>query len=312
MILDGKVIAQKIKDKIARRIKYLPRAPRLAILTFGDDDASKVYVRNKLKAAEEVGIVAEQHKFTEAEYASWGFESTIQTIIDDFDGIILQLPVPDWCHERWILSMIPAEKDVDGLTTMQKGKLREMTSNTLEPCTPQGIMYLLNHYFEDEMGYGKNALVIGRSDLVGKPIAELLTQANYTVTIAHSHTPKSTLMELFSKADVVVSAAGKRDLITEEDADQFWKDNRHYPYGCLNFNRDRIIIDVSINRDENGKLCGDFSEDFKQAYSRAYTPVPGGIGPMTVAMLMWNTYKTTEYHFTWGEYEDDSNGGLTE
>ena len=294
-ILNGKTVAQAVKDNVASWIKtYLKSPPKLAILTFGEDPASKVYVKNKLKAAEEVGIDAYHFTFTEEQcLCTDEFFELLTGIIDASNGVILQLPVPNWCDAQRILDCIPAAKDVDGLTSRQVGRLYVGgNGDTLVPCTPAGIMEILEAH-NLERGNGKNALVIGRSHLVGRPIAELLLQDDWTVTIAHSKTPKETLRDLFSRADLVISAAGKMNLLTEDDANQHWKDNRHDPYGCFNFKRNRIIIDVSINRDKDGKLCGDFSEEFKDAYSEYYTPVPGGVGPMTVAMLMWNTYLAT-------------------
>lgn len=280
-ILDGKKVAQDVKSSVANWIqRELSRVPKLIILTAGDDDASKVYVRNKLKAAESVGIEAEQVLISEDLYGKEYFWDWLDNIIDSADGVILQLPAPKWCDVEEITRHIPAHKDVDGFTDINVGELRTKEAPTHAPCTPAGIMELLIEY---DLIKGSNALVIGRSNLVGRPIAEMLLQADYTVTIAHSKTPKDTLLKLFAEADVVVSAAGVRDLITETDGYDLHKPGR-------------IIIDVSINRDENGKLCGDMSEDFKDKYSDYYTPVPGGIGPMTVAMLMFNTYMAARYN----------------
>ena len=280
-ILDGKKCATEAKEHIKKWItRDLDHVPILAIFTVGDDDASKVYVRNKIKAAEEVGIVAKHHVITEEQY--WQDEfiwDRIKDAIDEADGVILQKPVAYWFDERAFLDYLPYWKDVDGLTPMNVGRLRTQPIDAFVPCTPAGIMELL--YENNCLKKCGNALVIGRSELVGRPVAEMLTAGDWTVTIAHSKTPKDVLLDLFSRADLVVSAAGKRNLITEEDAEQHWKNNR-------------VIVDVSINRDENGKLCGDFSEEFKDKYSEYYTPVPGGVGPMTVAMLMFNTYQAAK------------------
>ena len=289
-ILDGKACAADAKEHIKKWVERdLQKPPILAIFTIGDDDASKVYVRNKMKAAEEVGIIAKHYTITKEQY--WQDEfiwDRIKDAIDEADGVILQKPVAYWFDEESFLNYLPYWKDVDGLTTMNVGRLRTQPMDALVPCTPAGIMQLL--YENDctqKRGY---ALVIGRSELVGRPIAEMLTADNWTVTIAHSKTPRDVLLDAFARADLVVSAAGKRNLITEEDAYNYFKDNRHYPVADFAFKKDRVIVDVSINRDENGKLCGDFSEEFKDKYSTHYTPVPGGVGPMTVAMLMFNTY----------------------
>ena len=303
IIMNGKQVAERIKIFIAEQIKETNITPKLAIFTIGDDDASKVYVKNKMKAAAEIGIHADQIIINYEQYIDPLFEEKLDTIIEEYDGVILQLPVPKWCDAETILKHIPAEKDVDGLTTYQMGLLRAAPSEALLPCTPAGIMDLLRAYVPQKARSG-NAVVIGRSNLVSKPIAELLLQADYTVTICHSKTPKHKLIEAFLNADLVVSAAGKQNLITEEDALQFWKDNRHYYFpDSFEFKNKRVIVDVSINRDENGKLCGDFSEEFKQKYSEYYTPVPGGVGPMTVAMLMFNTYLAAKHGEFWENKE---------
>ena len=289
-ILDGKACAAKVKEHVREWIKDdLRQPPILAIFTVGDDDASKVYVRNKIKAAEEVGITAKHYTITKEQYWQDDFVwDRIKDAIDEADGVILQKPVACWFSEKQFLDYLPYWKDVDGLTTMNVGRLRTDTREALLPCTPAGIMELL--YENDCTPKCGNALVIGRSELVGRPIAEMLTADNWTVTIAHSKTPRDVLLDLFARADLVVSAAGRRNLITEEDAWNYFKDNRHYTVADFHFKKNRVIFDVSINRDENGKLCGDFSEEFKDKFSEYYTPVPGGVGPMTVAMLMFNTY----------------------
>lgn len=286
-IINGKQIAADLKEDLARTIKQLNLHPQLTILTIGDNDASKVYVKNKLKAAEEIGIAATQYKLDDI-YFDNNFKDKLQEIIAAADGVILQLPVPSYVDVEYILKFIPPHKDVDGLTVNQMGLLRDDPTRAMQPCTPKGIISLLKHE-NLYQGAGKNALVIGRSNLVGRPIAELLLQEDWTVTIAHSKTRKENLCKLFSNADLVVSAAGATNLLTEYDSEQFWKDNRHDPYGDFHFKRSRVIIDVSTNRNEEGKLCGDFSEEFKQKFSEYYTPVPGGVGPMTVATLLQNT-----------------------
>jgi methylenetetrahydrofolate dehydrogenase (NADP+)/methenyltetrahydrofolate cyclohydrolase len=289
VIMDGKELAQNLKNQIANWIKNADFTPSLAIITIGDDDASKVYVKNKMKAAEEVGITAHHIIINYEQYHDAELFVNVQRIIDEHDGVILQLPVAEWCDPALILDQIPYEKDVDGLTIYQQGLLREDASEAFIPCTPEGIIRLVNTYRPRHLKRG-NALVIGRSALVGRPVAELLLQDDWTVTICHSKTPKSELLRAFANADLVVSAVGKRNLITENDAEQYRQDNCHDTLGDFNFKQNRMIIDVGINRDENGKLCGDLSEEFKQKYGAWYTPVPGGVGPMTVAMLMLNTY----------------------
>lgn len=282
--MDGNRCAKEFRTNIAASIQRdCDRPPKLLIITVGDDDASKVYVRNKIKAAEEVGIDARQWKIMAEDYSDPQFWSHLDGRIQCMDGVILQLPVPQWCDAAQILQYIPEEKDVDGLTYRQVGKLHLGMGDALLPCTPAGICGLIQSYIPSTALCGKNALVIGRSDLVGRPIAELLLEMDMNVTICHSRTPRDVLLDAFARSDLVVSAVGKSNLITEEDV-------CNYPAADFTFKKHRIIIDVGINRDDNDKLCGDLPEDFKEKYSEWYTPVPGGVGPMTVTILMLNTY----------------------
>lgn len=291
MILDGKKLAQKCNIRTECWATDLDRPPHLAIITIGEDDASKVYVKNKLKTAESMGFIAKNFVFNEEQYKTHEVYKFMVNELTGYDGIILQLPVPKYVNARELIELIPPEKDVDGLTHTQAGMLQHKEEWTHTPCTPQGILWLLEEYIGIGKLHGKHALIINRSDLVGRPLSQLLLNYDMTVTVCHSKTPKQTILRAFSTADVVVSAAGVQNLITEEDAYQYFKDNRHDFYGDFSNHQGRIIIDVSINRNENGKLCGDFSEEFKQKYSEHYTPVPGGVGPMTVAALMHNTYE---------------------
>ena len=284
MILNGKELSNKILENL--NFKPTGSICDLAIVHIGDDPASKVYMNNKRKACEKIGMTCLIHKFEKTD----SYEQIASGInnlnkLDYVKGIILQLPiVSDVLTEDEkikLTKMISPVKDVDGF----------LTHSIYTPCTPKGILRLLDSV-KEESGSGKIALVIGRSDIVGKPIAKLLLDRNYTIIQAHSKTQKEQLLRLFSIADVIISAVGKPNLITEEDAYQYFKDNRHDFYGNLENKKDRVIIDVGINRDSEGKLCGDFSEEFKQKYSEYYTPVPGGVGPMTVAMLVENTYES--------------------
>lgn len=289
--MDGNRCAKEFRKNIAASIQRdCDKPPKLLIITVGDDDASKVYVRNKMRAAEEIGIDARQWQVSKEEYESDLFWCNFIGRVNCMDGVILQLPVPEWCDAAEFLARIPEEKDVDGLTYRQVGKLHLGMEDALLPCTPAGVCALIQSYIPSTALCGKNALVIGRSDLVGRPIAELLLEMDMNVTICHSKTPRTVLLDAFARADIVVAAVGRPNLITECDAMQYFKDNRHYPLADFNFKKYRIIIDVGINRDQDGKLCGDLSEDFKEKYSEWYTPVPGGVGPMTVTMLMLNTY----------------------
>jgi methylenetetrahydrofolate dehydrogenase (NADP+)/methenyltetrahydrofolate cyclohydrolase len=198
--MDGKALATTIKERVAECIKRdLNRAPQLLIITIGDDDASKVYVKNKFKAAEEVGIRAHHCIISKEAYNQPNFKVNLIDAINAHDGVILQLPVPYWCNAKEILEMIPAEKDVDGLTAEQVGLLRTAPLEALSPCTPAGIMELILEYYHpfDKEDGKNNALVIGRSNLVGRPIAEMLLQDDWTVTIAHSKTPKEKSINFF-------------------------------------------------------------------------------------------------------------------
>lgn len=273
MILDGKLVADAIKfqlkneidDAIARGC----RAPNLIIYTVGEDPASKVYVRNKIKACEEVGIKVE-HFVTKPNITSDQLKELIQwdNEAPRRDGIMVQLPLPDGFDERGIIDAIDPSKDVDGLTTTNIGKLRS-GQLCFQPCTARGVIDLLDYY---EIGLdGKNVTIIGRSNIVGKPLADLMMARGATVTQCHSRT--SDLTYHCMSADIVVSAIGKPKFV-----------NKNYVWA----NTD-VIIDVGINRDENGKLCGDVDFDSVKDKVGYITPVPGGVGPMTVAELLRNT-----------------------
>lgn len=288
IILDGKKTAEEILSTVSSRVLELERKPQLVILTVGEDPASAIYVRNKLRACERVGIDAVNIRFS----AETDKNSIIEKICElnkdtAVTGIMLQLPIPNIADAREIIDSIEPEKDVDGLTTTQIGRLYSKQT-CIQPCTPSGIIELLDKYYTDGIR-GKRALVIGRSEIVGKPIAQMLMNRNATVTLCHSKTHKNDLLDAFANAHIVVSATGCCDTISMEDAYQYWKDHLHaFPSSFTTFKGSRVIIDVGMNRDDNGKLCGDFTEEFKQEYSGYYTPVPGGVGPMTVAMLMQN------------------------
>lgn len=276
MILDGKVVAdnikQQLKEEIDGAIAHGKRRPHLVIVSVGDDTASKVYVRNKMKAAEEVGIVANHFPMG---VIGDGVPSTkyVQGIIaklnadDEIDGIMVQLPLPKYLDERAIIDAIGPSKDVDGLTTTNIGKLRS-GQPCIKPCTAAGVIDLLDYY-----GItidGKDVTIIGRSNIVGKPLADMMMERGATVTQCHSRT--RWLEDHTSYANIVVSAVGKPKFLKYDDFGSF-----------------QVIVDVGINRDENGKLCGDVDLDDVKDYCSAITPVPGGVGPMTVAELMKNT-----------------------
>ena len=271
MILDGKIVAadikQRLKEEIDAAVANGGRRPRLVIISVGDDPASKVYVRNKMKAAEEVGIDALHKQFDANEFGLkiCRYISALNQA-EDVDGIMVQLPLPKHLDERAIIDAISPAKDVDGLTTTNIGRLRS-GQDCLKPCTAAGIIDLCK-YYNIELD-GKDVTIIGRSNIVGKPLADLMMAEGATVTQCHSHTKQ--LQNHTDYADIVVSAIGQPKFVTD-----------FYVHGC------QTVIDVGINRDENGKLCGDVDFDGVKDKVENITPVPGGVGPMTVAELMKN------------------------
>ncbi|MEQ8384797.1 MAG: bifunctional methylenetetrahydrofolate dehydrogenase/methenyltetrahydrofolate cyclohydrolase FolD [Coleofasciculus sp. A1-SPW-01] len=275
-LLDGKALAQRIQDQLKAEVERLKstygRPPGLAVLMVGDHPASAAYVRNKERACTKVGIASFGQHFP-ADVSQSEIEQTIDRLNQDpnVDGILLQLPVPAHLNAVYLLHKIDPDKDVDGLHPLNLGRLLR-GERGLQSCTPAGVMRLLREYRIDLKG--KNAVVVGRSILVGKPIALMLLEADATVTIAHSRTKN--LAELTRQADILIAAVGRPNLIT---ADQV-KPNA-------------IVIDVGINRviDAQGKsrLVGDVDFDAVREMSQFITPVPGGVGPMTVTMLLQNT-----------------------
>ena len=284
--LDGKALAQTIQSQLKQRVEELTpqigRSPGLAVIMVGDDPASGVYVRNKEKACEKVGIVSFGKHFpsstTQAE-----LEATIAALNDDsrVDGILVQLPLPQHLDAIQALYKIAPEKDVDGLHPSNLGRLVRGEKG-LRSCTPAGVMRLLETY--DLSVTSKRALVIGRSILVGKPLALMLLAANATVTMAHGKTPPNQLQDLSQNADILCVAVGKRNLITADMVKP-----------------DAIVVDIGMNRleDETGKkrLVGDVDYPEVAKVASYLTPVPGGIGPMTVTMLLENTVKSFEQRF---------------
>ncbi len=273
-IINGKSVAKNLRETIKTEVSSLNNPPGLAVILVGDDPASHVYVANKIKACEQAGINSFEarlpEKATQVEIAA-----EIQAFNDNKDvhGILLQLPVPDHLDSEALVQMIAPEKDVDGLTTANAGKLFLGLKDGLVPCTPQGSMALIKSAIDDLSGL--NAVVIGRSNLFGKPMAQLLLQENCTVTIAHSRTKN--LEQVCKNADILVAAVGREKMVKAE-----WIK----PGAC--------IIDVGINRMDNGKLCGDVDYDGAQGIAGSITPVPGGVGPMTIACLLANTVKAAK------------------
>ena len=265
-LINGKEVSNKIKNDIKLEVQKLSIKPKLLVILVGDDPASKVYVKSKEKACAACGIESETILLD----ASVNEEDIIDVIEkankdDQINGILLQLPLPKGFDSQKIINMISPLKDVDGLNVLNQGKLF-MASDGIIPCTPKGVMRLLDEYGVDIKG--KNAIVIGRSLLVGKPAAMLLLGRNATVTMAHSKTKD--LKEECKRADILVSAVGKANFITKEMVKE-----------------GAVVIDVGINRTENG-LVGDVKFDEVSEIASLITPVPGGVGPMTIACLMEN------------------------
>ncbi|MBE5819679.1 MAG: bifunctional methylenetetrahydrofolate dehydrogenase/methenyltetrahydrofolate cyclohydrolase FolD [Clostridiales bacterium] len=275
-IIDGKELAKKIRISLKKEVDELKEQnifPKLAVIMVGDDPSSKIYVRNKSKACEEVGIEYE-------EYLLSG-ETTMEELVDLIEklnnddkihGILVQSPIPKHLDINKAFRTINEKKDVDGFHPTNVGKLC-LGQNTFVSCTPFGIMKILEEYnIEIE---GKNAVVIGRSNIVGKPMLQCLMSKNATVTVCHSKTKN--LPEIVKNADIVVAAIGKAKFVTADMIKE-----------------GAVVIDVGINRGEDGKLCGDV--DFENIVNKAgyITPVPGGVGPMTIAMLMNNIVKAAK------------------
>ena len=278
--LDGKFLANNICQNLATRCNHLKNCgiePTLVIVTTGDDSASKVYVRNKVKRCEEIGItpiIKHYDYLTKADFLS--------LVSENKAPIIVQEPITGEVDHSYVAGILNPYQDVDGFTYLNVGKLATNGNPYNYPCTPNGVMALLHEYgIEIE---GKNALVIGRSNIVGRPMAMMLEHRGATVTIAHSKT--KFLLPWITKSDIIISATGHRMTKLEKDIKYYcnnYIDNRPY----------KVIVDVGMNRDESGKLCGDFSEDFKAKFG-FYTPDIGGTGPMTVAMLMENVIRFYE------------------
>ena len=269
-ILDGKALAGRIKEELRCKCERLARAPRLAVVLVGDDPASAIYVRNKERDCRECGIDCRDHRLA-ADTTQEALLALIRALNrdDSVDGILVQLPLPGHLDGAQVLRAIDPDKDVDAFHPENVGRLLLGQPRYL-PCTPAGILALLREYAIDPAG--KHCVVVGRSNIVGKPLALLLLQADATVTVCHSKTPD--LADQCRRADILVSAAGQAGLITADMV---------RPHA--------VVIDVAMNRGADGKLCGDV--DFGAVAQRAdyITPVPGGVGPMTRAMLMENTYQ---------------------
>ncbi|MCR5233879.1 MAG: bifunctional methylenetetrahydrofolate dehydrogenase/methenyltetrahydrofolate cyclohydrolase FolD [Lachnospiraceae bacterium] len=269
-IIDGKAVSQRLKDELKEEVAGLKAQGKeavLAVIQVGNDPASSVYVGNKKKACAYIGIGSESYELPE-ETTQEELLALIDRLNEDdkITGILCQLPVPKHIDEDTIIRRISPLKDVDGFHPMSVGALC-IGEKGFVSCTPAGIMKLLE--YSDIDVEGKECVVVGRSNIVGKPMALLLLRANGTVTVCHSRTKN--LQEICRRADILVVAVGKPKMITEE----------YVKEGA-------VVIDVGIHRMDNGKLCGDVDYDRVAPRCSAITPVPGGVGPMTIAMLMYN------------------------
>ena len=271
VILDGKAVSAKVKEEVKEEVEALKKqgvSVGLAVIIVGNNPASRTYVNNKKKACEAAGILSEEYALPE--------ETTQEELLalveelnhkDSINGILCQLPLPKQLDEEAVIAAISEKKDVDAFSAVNVGHIM-IGDYSFLPCTPAGIMEILRHYNIDVAG--KECVVIGRSNIVGKPMAMLLLHQNGTVTICHSKTQN--LKEVTSRADILVAAVGIPHFVTADMVKE-----------------GAVVIDVGMDRDENGKLCGDV--DFAAVESKAsyITPVPGGVGPMTIATLLKNT-----------------------
>lgn len=275
-IINGKEIGQEIRKSVEKRVEELKEqgiTPGLAVILVGENPASKTYVANKQKSCEAIGMFSELIKLPE--------DATQEALLDqirdlnereDIHGILVQLPLPKHIDEEAVIATISPEKDVDGFSPVSVGKMM-LGQDTYLPCTPFGVMKLLEHSGIEVAG--KHAVIVGRSHIVGKPMGQLLLQKDATVTYTHSKTPN--LPSFTKQADILIAAVGRAKFITKE----------HIKPGA-------VVIDVGINRDENNKLCGDVDFVDVDDVASHITPVPGGVGPMTITMLLENTVQAAE------------------
>ena len=272
-IIDGKLVSaavrEEIKEKIAEANEKYGKTFKLTVIIAGNDPASEIYVRNKGKACEAVGILSETIKLPE-DISQAEIEKIVRDKVADesVDGILVQLPLPKTLDEKKVLKLIPPEKDVDGFTDANVGRLALFSDDALCSCTPQGMIKLLDYY--DIPLKGKHAVVVGRSNIVGKPMSLMLLRRDCTVTVCHSKTEN--LAKYTKDADILVCAVGKKHIITANMV----KDGA-------------VVLDAGINR-VDGKIYGDADFDEISKKATYITPVPGGVGPMTITMLMYNTY----------------------
>lgn len=269
-LIDGKLVAKKILENLSDEILFLEKKPSLAVIIAGEDPASKIYVNLKKKKALELGIkstVIEMPAAVSQQELLEKIEELNQS--DDINAILVQLPLPEHIDTKAVIEKISPVKDVDCFHPYNTGHIATGCKPYVYPCTPKGIIRLLEYYNLEIAG--KNAVVVGRSNIVGRPLSQMLLNENATVTVCHSRTKN--LGEIVKNADIIVSAVGQRNIITADMVKE-----------------GAVVIDVGMNRTEDGKLCGDV--DFYNVEKKAsfITPVPGGVGPMTICALMQNTF----------------------
>ena len=276
MLLNGKEVAKKIKEDFKLEVDQIKErgiTPKLAVVMVGNNEASKVYVKNKSKACDTIGVEFEEFLLEENTTEEELFE-LIDRLNEDknINGILVQAPIPKHLDQNKAFRRIKPEKDVDGFNPINVGDL-SIGNDCFISCTPYGVMKILEYYnIELE---GKNAVVLGRSNIVGKPMVQCLLSKNATVTVCHSRTQN--IKEITKNADILIAAIGKAKFVTEDMVKE-----------------GAIVIDVGINRLDNGKICGDVDFEAVESKVKAITPVPGGVGPMTIAMLMNNLVKATK------------------
>ncbi len=279
-LIDGKMISQQIKDELREKTAALKDqgiTVTLAVILVGEDPASQVYVRNKKKACEYIGYNSLSYELP----ADTTKEKLLELIDElnnrsDVDGILVQMPLPKHIDEKTVINAIDPGKDVDGFHPMNVGAL-VVGDKGFVSCTPAGVIQLIKRALPDYDISGKECVIIGRSNIVGKPMSLLMLRENATVTVAHSRTKD--LESVCKRADIIIAAVGKAGIITKD----------HVKEGA-------VVIDVGINRNADGKLCGDVKYDEVAPIAKAITPVPGGVGPMTIAMLMNNCYEAALMH----------------
>ena len=275
VVIDGKALAAKVKESVRAQVEQMERKPGLAVVLVGDDSASRVYVNGKKKDCGECGIYSEEYAIP-AEITQQELLELVDVLNgrEDIDGILVQLPLPRHLNEKEILRAIRPDKDVDCVNPSNVGDLI-LGVDSFRPCTPAGVMRLLKEYDIDPTG--KRCTVVGRSNIVGKPQAMLMLLSDATVTVCHTKT--ANLKEECLRADILITAAGKTGLITGDMVKE-----------------GAVVVDIAINRDDQGKLCGDAVFDQVAPKASYLTPVPGGVGPVTRAILMENTLCAARRH----------------